>query len=108
MVFRALINALHLRARPTQELVPGRECGACTACCTHLKIDTPELQKFAGSDCEHLLPQRGCGIYERRPPICRGFHCAWRQLRVMPEDWRPDLSGVLVVVTSEGVPPGYA
>jgi hypothetical protein len=85
-----------------------RQCGECTACCTHLKIDTPEFQKLAGPDCPHLVPRRGCGIYETRPQACRDFLCLWRQMPAMPDDWRPDRSGVLLVVTKDNVPPGYA
>lgn len=85
-----------------------RQCGECTACCTHLKIDTAELQKLAGPDCEHLRPKRGCGIYETRPQACRDFLCLWRQMPDMPDDWRPDRSGMLLVATKENVPPGYA
>ena len=85
-----------------------RECGECTACCTHLKIDTKELQKLAGVDCEHLSPRGGCAIYDQRPQGCRDFLCAWRQIPDMPDDWRPDRSGVLVVVSGEDIPPGYA
>jgi len=91
-----------------ESLVPGRECGACTACCTHLNIDTEELQKFAGVDCQHLVPQRGCRIYERRPQACREWYCAWRSMANMPDDWRPDRSGVLVAYTADDIPPHYA
>ena len=85
-----------------------RQCGECTACCTYLKIDTPELQKHGGVDCEHLEPRRGCRIYEQRPQVCRDFLCLWRQTPAVPDDWRPDLSGVLLVATKENIPPGYA
>ena len=85
-----------------------RECGECTACCTHLKIDTAELQKLADVDCEHLEPQRGCRIYASRPRGCRDFVCAWHQMPDIPDDWRPDRSGVLLVLTGENIPSGYA
>ena len=85
-----------------------RQCGECTACCTHLKIDTPELQKLGGADCDHLEPRRGCRIYETRPQGCRDFLCLWRQMPQMPDDWRPDRSGMLLVATKENLPAGYA
>ena len=85
-----------------------RQCGECTACCTHLKIDTQELQKLAGSDCVHLEPLRGCRIYETRPQGCRDFVCLWRQTPDIADDWRPDRSGMLLVATKETVPAGYA
>lgn len=73
-----------------------RSCGGCTACCTALKIATPELRKKAQVDCRHLTGG-GCGIYETRPEICREFLCGWRLFADMNDDWRPDRSGVLVV-----------
>ena len=85
-----------------------RQCGECTACCTHLKIDTEEFQKLAGPDCAHLEPKRGGRIYETRPQVCRDFRCLWLQMPDLPDDWRPDRSGVLLVPTRENVPAGYA
>jgi hypothetical protein len=73
-----------------------RECGPCQACCRELKIDVPELKKKAGVDCPHLT-SAGCGIYETRPPVCRGFLCGWRLFNDLDDSWRPDLSGVLIV-----------
>ena len=77
-------------------LVPGRECGACTACCTVMAIDKPEIQKEAGVTCRHCVG--GCTIYATRPPLCRDYYCGWRQLPILDESWRPDRSGVYVEV----------
>ena len=41
-------------------LVPDRECGACTACCTHLAIVA--IDKLAGVTCEHCIAGAGCAI----------------------------------------------
>lgn len=76
------------------ELVPGRECGACTVCCTVMAIDKPEIQKEAGVRCRYC--SAGCTIYEKRPALCRDYHCGWRQLPILDDSWRPDLSGVFV------------
>ena len=75
-------------------LVEGRECGACAVCCTHLKIDTPELRKEAGIACEHCTGT-GCAIYETRYPVCRQWHCLWRFIDAMPEEARPDKSKII-------------
>ncbi|MDX1459668.1 MAG: hypothetical protein R3348_01260 [Xanthomonadales bacterium] len=50
-----------------------------------------------GNPCRHLL-ERGCGIYEQRPyHPCRTFHCGWVQPdSPLPDEMRPDLSGVIV------------
>lgn len=78
------------------DLVPGRVCGGCTVCCTVMAIDKPDIQKEAGVTCRHC--DGGCTIYDTRPPLCRNYHCAWRQLPILDDDWRPDRSGVFVEV----------
>ena len=81
---------------PDTSLVRGRECGACQVCCAALTIDKPDIQKLPGAACIHSLGG-GCGIYEKRPDVCRVFFCGWRKLAAIPTDWRPDQSGILVV-----------
>jgi len=73
-----------------------RQCGPCVACCVDLKIVTPELKKKARVPCPHLV-DKGCGIYESRPGVCRQFLCGWRLFEDMDDSWRPDLSGVLAM-----------
>jgi hypothetical protein len=84
-------------------LIPGRECGECTVCCVAPNIDKPEIQKDSGARCKHCTAT-GCGIYETRPPVCRAFYCAWRTVDIFDESWRPDKSGVLASVETEGIP----
>ena len=83
-------------------LVPGRSCGDCTVCCTWPTIDKPEIQKLSGSTCKHCTGQ-GCAVYETRYPICRDYYCAWRAMEMFDESWRPDRSGVLPYVETEGI-----
>jgi hypothetical protein len=83
-------------------LVPGRSCGDCTVCCTWPTIDKPELQKKSATTCKHCTAT-GCGIYENRFPICRDYYCAWRAMDIFGEDWRPDLSGVMPYVETDGI-----
>lgn len=92
-----------LRQKLFGPVVPGRECGDCTACCTFLKIGTPELIKPAGVTCEHCR-DRGCAIYAKRFPVCRGWHCLWKHIPVLPEEARPDRSGVLCGFEQQAVP----
>ena len=75
--------------------VPGRECGACDACCVVFEIQVPSIAKPAGVPCKHLT-KTGCAIYEERPEMCRHWLCGWRLIAGLPENWRPDLSGILV------------
>ena len=79
------------------KLVPGRSCGTCVVCCYLTDIDTPELKKPPGTVCEHCTGT-GCGVYETRPPICRTFHCGWRYAAHLDEDWRPDRSGIFILL----------
>lgn len=74
-----------------------RVCGDCTICCTILKVDTPDFEKPAETACVHL-GARGCGIHAVRPRICRTWFCAWRRVAALPEDARPDRSGILVSI----------
>ena len=74
------------------DLVPGRECGDCTVCCTVPTIDQPGIQKPAGATCRYCA--HGCLIHDTRPEVCRRYFCAWRQMVIFSDDWRPDRSGV--------------
>lgn len=80
-----------------------RACGDCTACCTVLTVDTPDFKKPAGTPCPQLTAQ-GCGIHPVRPHICRTWFCAWRRIAAMPEEARPDRSGLLVSLNFERTP----
>lgn len=71
-----------------------RDCGACVTCCRDLNILTPELVKPAFTLCPHCTGS-GCGIYETRPSVCRSWHCLWRWLGALPDELRPDRSGVM-------------
>jgi hypothetical protein len=84
-------------------LIKGRDCGGCTVCCTLPNIDKPEIQKQSGARCVHCGPS-GCTIYETRPPVCRAWYCAWRTVDIFSDDWRPDKSGVMPLVETEGIP----
>lgn len=76
------------------QLVPGRECGDCVACCRKLEIVDPELAKPANVLCKHCT-KPGCGIYDTRPSVCRSFFCLWRHDENLPDLMRPDKCGVL-------------
>jgi hypothetical protein len=83
-------------------LIPGRDCGGCTVCCVFPTINKPEIQKQSGARCRHCH-ETGCGVYDSRPPVCRAYFCAWRTVDIFGEDWRPDKSGVLPYVETEGI-----
>ena len=76
-------------------LVPDRSCGECMVCCKHMSIKTADLQKPADVLCSNCIVNQGCKIYETRPNVCRTWHCLWRRVASMPEELRPDKSGVI-------------
>lgn len=80
-----------------------RACGDCGACCTVLTVDSPDFKKPAGTPCTHLTSQ-GCSIHAVRPDICRTWFCAWRRVADMPDEARPDRSGLLVSLNFEREP----
>ncbi|HXS06022.1 MAG TPA: hypothetical protein VN723_04465 [Rhizomicrobium sp.] len=81
------------------DLVPGRECGDCTVCCTVPTIDQPGIRKRAGATCRHC--DHGCRIHDTRPEVCRQYFCAWRRMEIFSEDWRPDRCGVFSELESD-------
>ncbi len=76
-----------------------RECGTCSLCCTVLRVD--ELAKLGGVDCVHQRSGRGCGIYERRPGICRAYRCLWLRGHFEESD-RPDRLGAVLDFVNHG------
>lgn len=76
-------------------VVPMRDCGDCTACCTHLTVNSPDFAKPAGVACSHMAAG-GCAIHAVRPHICRTWFCVWRRRADLPDAARPDRSGLLI------------
>lgn len=70
-----------------------RKCGACSACCTVVKVET--IGKEAREACPKALAGGGCSVYDDRPAECAHYTCWWREGLFM-EDERPDLVGALV------------
>ena len=84
-------------------LVSGRECGECTACCIHLHIEDESFIKPGDQACTHMVAKGGCKIYANRPSVCQDWHCAWRFMAQLGEEWRPDRSGVLLRSDEGGI-----
>lgn len=84
-------------------LVPGRECGKCTACCVVLHIDDENFKKPADQVCINLMKKGGCKIYTKRPSVCQDWYCAWRFMPQLDEQWRPDRSGILLRSDENGI-----
>lgn len=84
-------------------LVPGRECGECTACCVNLLIEDGDFKKPADQACDHMVEKGGCKIYAQRPSVCQDWHCAWRFMAQLGDEWRPDTSGILLRSDEQGI-----
>ena len=84
-----------------QTMTATLDCGTCHGCChqwvmiqpdddtSGLILDHsmpfPALARRKDGACVHLDPLLGCTVYERRPAICRAFHCGlW--FRGLPPD----------------------
>ena len=76
-----------------------RSCGACSLCCSVLRVD--ELKKLGGVACEHQCEGVGCTIHERRPAICREYRCLWLAGGLADGD-RPDQLGAIVDILTQG------
>ena len=83
-----------------QDLVAGRTCGECVVCCVIPHVQAPTFTKEAGVMCQHCSGSN-CTIYEDRPSQCRDFYCLWRRVGTMPDELRPDRTGVMFTI--EGV-----
>lgn len=84
----------------TAALTRDRLCGHCTVCCRVLEIKA--LAKPAGLVCRHNTGT-ACGIYLERPEACARWYCLWRKIDALPDELRPDRSGV--VFSLESRPP---
>ena len=84
-------------------LVPNRECGECTACCVHLLIKDENFEKAADEPCSNMVEKGGCKIYSSRPSVCQDWHCAWRFMAQLGDEWRPDRSGILLRSDENGI-----
>jgi hypothetical protein len=76
-----------------------KQCGDCSLCCKIMAI--PELNKPKQAWCDHLVKKQGCGIYETRPPSCRGFKCLWLQDPRLPPEWKPNRAKFVMVGDSQ-------
>lgn len=81
-------------------------CGACTLCCTLMRVEMAPVPKPAGERCTFCV-DGGCAIYQARPDPCLGFECVWLCSqrwpdRAMPAHERPDRTGIVIEVNSKG------
>jgi hypothetical protein len=75
-----------------------KECGTCTKCCEGwLKADIKGHKMYPGKPCVFVEIGKGCKDYENRPKEpCKNFTCGWIQIDDMPEQFKPESSGVIM------------
>lgn len=75
-----------------------RSCGACSACCTIVGVES--IGKPAGARCSFeraIHPELGrCSVYATRPGGCRQYACLWLLGGLDNEADRPDALGVML------------
>lgn len=76
-----------------------KECNNCTKCCEGwLAGNIGGLPMHPGKPCFFVDINKGCKVYSGRPKNpCKDFLCAWIVIEEMPEQFKPDNSGVLAV-----------
>jgi hypothetical protein len=75
-----------------------KECGSCTKCCEGwLKASIKGHDMYPGKPCFFVETDKGCTIYKDRPKDpCKDFSCSWLQIEDMPNDFKPEISGVIM------------
>lgn len=94
---------LRTKAAQSSNLVPGRACGGCVACCKSLEIDWLDFKKDADVLCRHSTGC-GCDIHDVRPAGCKTWFCLWRRIGELPDGMRPDRCGLLISMDRVALP----
>lgn len=84
-------------------MVANSSCGTCYTCCVASGVQ--EIKKYPGQVCKYLDgrdPEKRCSIHATKPVGCARFLCFYRQSD-LPEEYRPDKSGVMVTFYENGV-----
>ena len=80
-------------------LIIKKSCGSCTKCCEGwLAADIKGHNMYPGKPCFFVEIDKGCTIYKDRPKDpCVEFSCGWKEIEDMPDEFKPEKSGVIVV-----------
>jgi len=75
-----------------------KSCGSCTKCCEGwLYADIKGHKMYPGKPCFFVEIGKGCKDYENRPEQpCKTFNCGWIMIEDMPEEFKPEQSGVIM------------
>lgn len=80
-----------------------RECGTCTKCCEGwLMGNVRGHEMYTGKPCFFVEQGVGCKDYDNRPKYpCVSFNCGWKEIVEMPEEFKPENSGVILQLSKE-------
>ena len=75
-----------------------RTCGDCSECCRLLAIQMEGYYTPQGYWCKYCT-QPGCSIYNTSiPKSCKDYFCGWIQNENIPDEYKPNLSGIVLEV----------
>ena len=75
-----------------------RTCGDCSECCRLLAIQMEGYYTPQGHWCKYCT-QPGCSIYNSSiPKSCKDYFCGWLQNENIPDNLKPNLSGIVLEV----------
>jgi hypothetical protein len=74
-----------------------KECGTCTKCCEgYLSANIRGHEMYKGKPCIFVEIGKGCKEYDKRPlNPCKTFSCGWKIIEGMPDEFKPETSGVI-------------
>ena len=81
-----------------------KSCGTCTRCCEGwFSADIKGHKMDLGKPCYFIEIGKGCTIYNDRPQDpCKNFLCGWMLIDEMPDEFKPENSGVIMHWRKEG------
>tara|TARA_B100000287_G_scaffold376507_1_gene377705 strand:+ start:488 stop:862 length:375 start_codon:yes stop_codon:yes gene_type:complete len=82
-----------------------RKCGDCSECCRIFPIHGDNIGVSpTGVFCKHCT-QPGCSLFdtEQFPQGCREFFCGWIQNENIPDNLKPNISGVVLQVLNNNL-----
>jgi hypothetical protein len=91
------VTATTINFEPTLQ----RRCGDCQLCCKLLP--SKELNKPAGTRCQHQKFGTGCAIYPTRPHACALWSCRWLTDPATADLRRPDRAHYVIDMTPDFV-----
>jgi hypothetical protein len=75
-----------------------KACEECSECCRLLAIQMEGYYTPQGHWCKYCT-QPGCSIYNTSiPKSCKDYFCGWIQNENIPDEYKPNLSGIVLEV----------